>query len=890
MAGPWEDYAPKKAPAPTAPAKPQPARRLSRADALAALEMADEEFNRGLPDLTPAQRKKAMQIFLANPKIVQLRRDAGLVAAQTKKGEIGRIARERVDREAPRPGRPTVLSRAISMFPSGRLAQTILGTEQGQALQAGAEKGAFNIPVRLRSAANYIGGLLGGEGRSYEDEFAISTEENRIKRSRAPVTAFVGELGGGVAAGGGAAGLVRSGGTALARYAPRAGNAIANLTRLETGRRTANAAKLVGAGAAGGGAQALGEGEDVAEGAAIGAVAAPVVIGGVKLAEWATRPARDLLRLTTGKTWLRRTVSESPEAIASRVDEFRQRTGTEPTLFEILNAEDRQAVQNLVRKVPGSQRERASDAVRSRVAAMPRELSRRTAEITGPQQVQAARQIALDLADARGTPGRPTREEIALASRAVRDPTEMEMVRRTVSRSIMQPYDDIRAYEQLDDLMPTEQVLEGSTVVDRVSDPEVANLIRSAAGARRLSPDGLTIRDVSDILSDLRDDIGRGGIEGRAAQRAINHLEDLLANNYPDASNAMQRMVNSFAARSRMMEGVSEGRATRLRENIPVTKTGQARSVRNVYDTAEGSTGRAIGQRAEIMDDFGGAPNQAIARAGEIADAPLVQEAISRNLGTQAGRDIAAMSQAQAESLRRLGALRRGVTGEQQDIEADDLALAASLLSPTALIRTKAGAINIIVRALAGIPEGRASALVDMLFSQDRRMVQRGLGLLESAGERGRAALFEIGAAAAAGAQGEDVLNTNNSAPSAPASDQSGPVEEAGPWDDFAAAPDAEAAEPPQHYGRAVIEGLFPEAVITEDFRDADSELGRKNPDSFHIHSDGAVDIRPIPGMTFEEFLATIENAGYSIIEAMDETENNRSGHATGDHWHVVFE
>jgi len=866
---------------------PTAARRLSRADALTALEKADEAFNRGLPDLTPAQRKKAMQIFLANPKVVQLRRDAGLVAAQTKKGEIGRIAREQVDRK------DRLRSGGIYNIPIVGAGLKKL-SDFTDAAQAGLSEAAFGIPERINAGANYLLGNV-PEARSYRNALAVEREAGEIRKDKSLTGNIIGQLMGGGMAGSAAAGAVRSGGTALAQVAPRAGNAIANLTRLETGRRGANALKIVGAGAAGGAAQALGEGENVAEGAAIGAVTAPIVIGGVKLAEWGTRPVRDLLRLTAGKTWLRRSVSESPEAIAARAAEFRRDTGTEPTLFEVLNAEDRQAVQALVRKVSSSQRERASDAVRGRVANMPGELSQRTAEITGPQQVKAARQIALDLADARGTPGKPTREEIALAQRAARDPTEMEAVRRTVSRSIMAPFDDQRAYETLDDIMPTQQRLEGSTVVDEVSDPEVANLIRSAAGARRMSPDGLTIRDVSDILSDLRDDIGRGGIEGRAAQRAVNHLEDKLASDYPDAAAAMQRMVDAFAGRSRMMEGVSEGRATRLRENIPVTKTGQARNVRNIYDTPEGSTGRAIGQRAEIMDNFGGTPNQAIARAGEIADAPIIQEALTRNLGDQAGRDIAAMSQAQAESLRRFGALRRGVTGEQQDIEADDLALAASLLSPTALIRTKAGAINIITRALAGIPEGRATALVDMLFSQDRRAVQQALNLLESTGERGRNALRELGAAAAIGAQGEDAVNydyDNSTLPQAAptALPQTEPAV-SGEVTDPALLAALNAEQPSQeHYGRAVIEGLFPEAVITEDFRDADSELGRANPDSFHVQSDGAVDIRPIPGMTFEEFIQRIEDAGYSIIEAMNETGSNKSGHATGDHWHVVFE
>jgi hypothetical protein len=54
------------------------------------------------------------------------------------------------------------------------------------------------------------------------------------------------------------------------------------------------------------------------------------------------------------------------------------------------------------------------------------------------------------------------------------------------------------------------------------------------------------------------------------------------------------------------------------------------------------------------------------------------------------------------------------------------------------------------------------------------------------------------------------------------------------------------------------------------------------------VQSAGAVDIAPIPGMTFSQYLARIRGAGHKIIEARDEVKNP-SGHATGPHWHVVI-
>lgn len=88
--------------------------------------------------------------------------------------------------------------------------------------------------------------------------------------------------------------------------------------------------------------------------------------------------------------------------------------------------------------------------------------------------------------------------------------------------------------------------------------------------------------------------------------------------------------------------------------------------------------------------------------------------------------------------------------------------------------------------------------------------------------------------------------------------------------------------------GGAVIRTLFPGAHITETTRDPNSRLGRANPGSYHNHTRAAVDVRPIPGMTFAQYVARIRAAGYRIIESRDEV-TNPSRHATGPHWHVVI-
>lgn len=198
-----------------------------------------------------------------------------------------------------------------------------------------------------------------------------------------------------------------------------------------------------------------------------------------------------------------------------------------------------------------------------------------------------------------------------------------------------------------------------------------------------------------------------------------------------------------------------------------------------------------------------------------------------------------------------------------------------------------------LLRVFAGIPEGRATQIVNALFSREPEQIARALRMLDSAGERGQRALRDIVASVAVGSQASEMVNNVDESREAtapdlpPASEAPAPdagSEEPGPWDAYA----GEEAENPVPYGRAVIEALFPGVVVTDDERDPNSPLGRANPGSYHNSTDGAVDVRPIPGMTFEEFIGELQAQGYEIIEAIDEV-NNPSGHATGPHWHVVL-
>lgn len=887
MANPW-DSAPiiEAAPTKKAPAKPVAPRRYSRDAAMSALKKSDAQMNAGLKELTVPQRKKALSAYYASPAIRRLREDAGLPAVRTRTEELADVARKRFREEK----------------------KIRSETDFGAARRAGSERALFGIPERIGAALNYFGGASDPNIKSYDEQLQVDRMVNEMQRGRSTSGNVLGQLLGGVAGGTGAAAAVQGTGRAVGAVAPRAGNLIQNLTRLNAGQagtraaglgasrvvssgeRLGNAAKIVAAGAGGGAAQAAGEGSDVETGAAFGAVAAPLVVGGFKGAEWISRPVRDLLRLSSSKGILRRFTNATREEIEDASAAFRQRTGREPTVFEVLPDGDRQAVERLLKKMPDASRERATTLVRERVRAMPGELAGRTDEITAPQQRFMARDLARELAESRGATA-PTAAELALARQAVTNPTRMEELRNTVNRNTMAPFDNQPVVQSVDDLVPVAPQNQNGNIVMVETDPDISAMIRRAAGTLRLTNGAVTGQNMTNLRAALQDIADRGGNEGLIAQSAIAHLDDVLTHQAPDIADAAARMRASNTANKTRMQAEAEGRRTRTQADVPVdTRLAGWRSDA-AYSTPEGAAGRAAGQRAALMNDFGGKPAQAIGRADEIAESPDVQNAIRGNLGTGAGDEIADMAAAQTESFRRLARLRQPQAGESPDMDFGDLAMSMSLLSPTALVRTKSQAVGTLLRVFAGIPEGRATQIVNALFSREPEQIARALRMLDSAGERGARALRDIVGSVVAGAQAGDTINNIDESRAAPEaveaeSDDDDIVDPApnpdAPWET------AEIVEEGVPYGRGVIEALFPGAEITDDNRDPTSALGMANPGSFHNTTDGAVDLRPIPGMSFAEFIGTLEENGYTILEAIDEV-SNPSGHATGPHWHVVL-
>lgn len=87
----------------------------------------------------------------------------------------------------------------------------------------------------------------------------------------------------------------------------------------------------------------------------------------------------------------------------------------------------------------------------------------------------------------------------------------------------------------------------------------------------------------------------------------------------------------------------------------------------------------------------------------------------------------------------------------------------------------------------------------------------------------------------------------------------------------------------------SIAKSLFPNIEITQQRRDPNSALGKANPKSWHNRTGAAIDVKPIQGMTFAQYVKRFADAGYTILEAKNEVGPGRSKWATGDHWHVVL-
>lgn len=871
--------APKRAPVTPAADKP-----LTRDQAKTILNRERSNLEKQLTGLSANQRKVGLDKFFNDPRMQPIIRAASTSV-----------------RDEPRSKQPHVRQNdrirrtVLSAFPTVKPIIDFMSDDTLASTASATARNLFGLPERAASLIS---------GRPLEEV----QEETDAEMGRSMTGNVLGTILGATAGGAGAGALVRGAGNRIAASgAPKLIRQVGSMTHraatLKKGHAARNAAKIIAAGGAGGAAQAAGEGKDVSEGFGYGAAGAGTVVGLGKAAGYLLRPVADFLRLSDAGDYLRRFTTASPDEIQANVARIRE-TGAEPTLYEVLPLEDRNKLgaQILARTSPTS--ERTAQAVGRRVERMGQELGRTTRQTTGGARQRALQAMQRDFEAA--ADGRVPLDRGVLPAGPGADvsPAAMERFAKGEANARMDPFDDQELFDTIDDLLPQHPVqLMDNTgnatgqVQMEIDDRPVMEMIRRRAklvfGKRSDNPSGgITGRNVSALLSELRDYAAKGNPDSDVAASAVQHIEDVLEERAPQFLAANDTKRAAFAARMRAKEGMAEGSRTRTEAEIaePTQRT------ENAYQTAEGATGRLLGQSNVLGRDFAGTPTDVLQRAAQIAQDGTTQAALRANLGDEAAEAIIAQARQQVEGARRLAAVARE-KGNSDEGNFDPSAAVSALLAvaPSTMAITKASAISRLMQ-MTVIPQSRANQIVDLLFSGDPAATNRAVQMLGTSGI-GRRFLGDLTGSIAIGSTiGAEAASDGTEQPSGgliPSAEAAETMvdpetgELMGVVTDEQSTPEEEIPDE-RPYGRAVIEGLFPGVEVTDDLRDPNSELGRANPDSWHVNSDGAVDVRPIPGMTFDEFIAEIEDAGYEIVEAIDEV-NNPSGHATGPHWHVVL-
>jgi hypothetical protein len=408
--------------------------------------------------------------------------------------------------------------------------------------------------------------------------------------------------------------------------------------------------------------------------------------------------------------------------------------------------------------------ERASALARERVNAVPREVAQVVRNATRDQRKSNIKNLVSAQAASRDV-DMPTIAEARLAVGAADNPTRLAQIRRDEAKNIMGPFDERKAVDSVDELVPTE-LRAGSKpgqIIEEETADEISKTIRSVAGLGRLrSPEkGLSVSEVTDMISALKEDAAnstRSRIERNISKEAAEHLQSVLVSRHPDMAPALARMNAAWAARSRQLEGMDE---IRPQADFDVRRPKGLSESEKIFETPEGAVGRQAGQRRELLDDLNRRPDVALGTTRNLADDITEQRRIAKNIGKPAQRKISQAAKEQVESVRKLSNLVKDPDFKATNLTGGDLTVLTAALNSGAMAITQARGVMTAARKLVeAIPESnRRAVIVDMLLSRDPALAQRAINVLRSQGEKGDAALRDFILTVVGGAQGRNLLS-----------------------------------------------------------------------------------------------------------------------------------
>jgi len=782
------------------------------------------------------------------------------------------------------------------------------------AFVAGYSKGnLFSLPEYVSTAVGYIipdeyhptGNPIGDRGEPYDP--AKDTFANRLKTVRAvneyrmkqsPGAALAGNLVGAVNTGIGVSGGITKAGTALAATkAPAAVNALGRTLvasqTLKKGQTAANLAKLTSGAVTGSVAQAAGEGKDMSDAALSPWNLVPGAVYGVgkvaravpKVIRGAHRPHSD----NVGKA-LKEVVQEAPDAIKARQADLAARTGRDVPLVAALRDRDfTNVTERVLKNSPESAEIAKSEIAKNTRGFMDRMIGHvaKAGKASGSLDATVG-DLAQLRKDSTDNLMKPIEDKPVnlFGLRSKLGDLEQQVTREIGGRikglgpqindtlSKISPDDLAGAGINADDFAKTQKLLAEWGLGD--------------------APKQVTVRDMDNLRRTL----------SAASKSAASNPGNSLA--YKNAADAIRefteaavpsygKVVDNHAAKSRMLEGFETAAGGKTLSDIKDTK------LRASLQTPEGRVGLKAGELYRLREGANKSPSSAISlarnlaakgsltRQGSLAKGAAQPGTVTEHLGEGAAAKLADASEAEYQVLQRM-MQNAGVDAAKLDAPSldDPGTIVYAALLGKAMPITQA---RFVMKLMENRPfkQETAESLARMLFSTDPADSARAFTILEKQGiakpaatAMMKAALPTAIATGSYGQQGPDTAEQPfTSLPIGEMGDD--PAEDVAPDE---AMMDSEAA--PEEYGVAAIKELFPEARITSGYRSPDDPLSQANPTSYHTQSYGAVDLAPIPGMTFDDFVATVRDAGYEVVEAIDEV-NNPSGHATGPHWHIVI-
>lgn len=690
----------------------------------------------------PAQRERALARFDTDPRTQAIRQLAGLERVTTTRAELRDVARR------------AQATRSALINEAGRnAARERQGANTGftSALGAGIRRSLFGLPERLAAAGLYYTGQSGN--LNYDETLQATRAATDEELSRSTSGNIIGQIMGSFGGGGVAGNLITRGAGRLAAsgapIAQRAGNVLQSLTQLRQGQRLANTGRIALAGAAGGAAQAAGEGSDVIEGALTGAIAAPAVHGGIQLARLGGRQGGRLIRQVTRPfsssvpRAIREVITEAPEAVVSRQRALSNQIDPDgntnvPVVAALRDQDFRTVVDKVVMRSPEATeiaRGHSGRYLRGFMDRMLGHVNRAGREGDAiPTSIGELAQLRRDTADELM---HPIRDRTVDLTRLPLDDLERQVTRQIGGRiQGLAP----RINEALRDLSPDDLNGMGLDASD------VANARRLMTDWGLGTPVHATVQEMDSLRRALdaaaKSSQNSNPANAMAFRNASRAVREFTTSEVP----AYGQMVDTYAAQSRMMEGFETAAAGRRIEDI------EDDLLRSNLRTPEGRIGMKAGELFRQREAVTGRPTGAIAAARDFAsEGRLTRPAsiepgaarpgtVTENLGDRAAAGLARASQGEIQVLDRMlntDRLNALAQNEQGTLNPMDIARMASISG--AMTETKIRVVSAILKAMVGklptpMSKKVANNLADMLFSQDAAATQRAMTALRRAG------------------------------------------------------------------------------------------------------------------------------------------------------------